>query len=78
MGKRKLYAILRDHSALRWVKNNPEPIGQQARWAEIMEEFSFKINIVRDVNTAIRMPCPGFPANIAVRERRNMFGILLS
>jgi len=32
-----------DHSALRWLKHTPEPIGQQARWLERLEEFSYRI-----------------------------------
>ena len=37
------FRIRTDHSALTWLKHTPEPIGQQARWLEIMEEFSFTI-----------------------------------
>ena len=37
------FRIRTDHSALTWFKHTPEPIGQQARWLEIMEEFSFTI-----------------------------------
>jgi len=32
-----------DHSALQWLRSTPEPIGQQARWCEILEEFDFQI-----------------------------------
>ncbi|MEZ4720247.1 MAG: RNase H-like domain-containing protein [Flavobacteriales bacterium] len=32
-----------DHAALQWLRKTPEPIGQQARWLEIMEEFDFSI-----------------------------------
>jgi len=32
-----------DHSALRWLRKTPEPIGQQGRWLEILEEFEFDI-----------------------------------
>jgi len=37
------FRIRTDHSALTWLKHNPEPVGQQARWLEIMQEFSFTI-----------------------------------
>ena len=32
-----------DQSALQWFLRTPEPIGQQARWCEILEEFDFSI-----------------------------------
>jgi hypothetical protein len=37
------FLIRTDHSALRWLKLTPEPIGQQARWLERLEEFNFRI-----------------------------------
>jgi len=37
------FLIRTDHSALRWLKHTPEPIGQQARWLEKLEEFSYVI-----------------------------------
>jgi len=37
------FRIRTDHSALTWLKRTPDPIGQQARWLEIMEEFDFVI-----------------------------------
>ena len=37
------FRIRTDHSALTWLKRTPEPVGQQARWLEIMEEFCFTI-----------------------------------
>jgi len=35
------FLIRTDHSALQWLRTTPEPIGQQARWCEILEEFNF-------------------------------------
>lgn len=36
--------ILRtDHSALQWLRRTPEPIGQQGRWLEILEEYNFTV-----------------------------------
>jgi len=32
-----------DHAALQWLRRTPEPIGQQARWLEILEEYDFEI-----------------------------------
>jgi len=37
------FTIRTDHAALRWLKHTPEPIGQQARWLEIMEEYDYSI-----------------------------------
>jgi len=37
------FLIRTDHSALQCVKTTPEPMGQQARWCEILEEFDFQI-----------------------------------
>jgi transposase InsO family protein len=37
------FVIRTDHSALRWLKSTPEPIGQQARWLERLEEFDYQI-----------------------------------
>jgi len=37
------FLVRSDHAALQWLKRTPEPIGQQARWLEILEEFDFTI-----------------------------------
>ena len=37
------FLIKTDHAALQWLKRTPEPIGQQARWLEILEEFDYEI-----------------------------------
>jgi len=37
------FVIRTDHSALQWLRTTPEPVGQQARWCEILEEFDFQI-----------------------------------
>jgi len=37
------FLIRTDHAALRWLRNMPDPVGQQARWLEIMEEYDFEI-----------------------------------
>jgi transposase InsO family protein len=39
----KKFRIRTDHAALQWIRRTPEPIGQQARWAQIMEEYDFEI-----------------------------------
>jgi len=37
------FKIRTDHAPLTWLRKMPEPIGQQARWLEIMEEFEFEV-----------------------------------
>ena len=37
----KHYKVRTDHAALTWLRRTPEPIGQQARWLEIMEDYDF-------------------------------------
>jgi len=37
------FRVRTDHAALSWLKHTPEPIGQQARWLEQMEEFDYVI-----------------------------------
>lgn len=39
----KPFTIRTDHAALQWLKKTPEPIGQQARWLEILEEFDYEV-----------------------------------
>ena len=56
------FLLRTDHVALRWLRSTPEPIGQQARWLEILEEFSFDIEHRPgrshvNADAMIRMPC---------------------
>ena len=37
------FIVRTDHSALTWLRKTPEPIGQQSRWLEQLEEFSFTV-----------------------------------
>ena len=32
-----------DHSALQWLRKTPLPIGQQAHWLTVIEEFDFEV-----------------------------------
>ena len=36
------FKIRTDHAPLTWLRHTPDPIGQQARWLEIMEEYDFE------------------------------------
>ena len=54
--------IRTDHAALRWLKNTPEPIGQQARWLKIMEEYDYEIihragRLHQNADALSRYPC---------------------
>ena len=35
------FVIRTDHAALSWLKRTPEPIGQNTRWLELVEEYDF-------------------------------------
>ena len=37
------FLVRTDHAALRWLKSMPQPVGQQARWLETLEEFDISI-----------------------------------
>jgi len=41
LGRR--FKIRTDHAPLTWLRRTPDPIGQQARWLKIMEEFDFQV-----------------------------------
>jgi len=41
LGRR--FRIRTDHAPLTWLRKTPEPVGQQARWLEIMEEYDFTV-----------------------------------
>lgn len=41
LGRR--FVVRTDHAALRWLRRTPEPIGQQSRWLEVLEEFNFTV-----------------------------------
>jgi transposase InsO family protein len=37
------FLLRTDHSALQWLRRTPLPIGQQARWLAVIEEYHFEI-----------------------------------
>ena len=41
LGRR--FTVRTDHAALQWLRRVPEPIGQQARWLEQLEEYEFDV-----------------------------------
>ena len=40
---RECFVIRTDHAALTQLKRTPEPLGQQARWLDLLAEYNFKI-----------------------------------
>ena len=39
----KKFLLRTDHSALQWLRKTPLPIGQQARWLTVIEEYDFEV-----------------------------------
>jgi len=37
------FVVRTDHAALQWLRRTPEPLGQQGRWLEAIEEFDFVV-----------------------------------
>jgi len=37
------FKIRTGHAPLTWLRHTPDPVGQQARWLEIMEEYDFQV-----------------------------------
>jgi len=37
------FKVRTDHAPLTWLRRTPEPIGQQARWLEIMQGYEFEV-----------------------------------
>ena len=37
------FIVRTDHAALTWLRRTPEPIGQNARWLEQLEEYTFEV-----------------------------------
>ena len=58
------FKVRTDHAALSWLRKTPDPIGQQARWLEQLEEYNFTIEHrpgVRygNADALSRRPCRG-------------------
>jgi len=56
------FLIRTDHAALQWIQKTPEPIGQQARWCEIIQEFQYDIEhravrLHTNADAMSRRPC---------------------
>jgi hypothetical protein len=68
------FKVRTDHAALIWLRNTPDPIGQQARWLEQMEEFNFVVEHRPgtkhgNADALSRRPCPRFDCRCRQHER---------
>jgi len=57
------FKVRTDHAPLTWLRRTPEPIGQQARWLEIMENYDFEVSHRpgtkhSNADAVSRRPCP--------------------
>lgn len=43
LGAKQVVRVRTDHAAIQWLRRIPEPVGQQARWLETMEEYNLTI-----------------------------------
>jgi len=56
------FVIRTDHAALSWLKKTPEPIGQNARWPELLGEYDYVVEHRRgsshgNADALSRHPC---------------------
>jgi hypothetical protein len=56
------FLVRTDHAALQWLRKTPQPIGQQARWLEILESFQFTVvhrpgRLHTNADAMSRRPC---------------------
>jgi len=57
------FLVRTDHAALQWLRRTPDPVGQQARWLEKLEEYDFEVTHRpgtqhRNADAMSRPPCP--------------------
>jgi len=59
------FLIRTNHAALSWLRKTPEPIGQNARWLEQLEEYTFEVQHLFGVlvnGTGMQIQFPGIHA----------------
>ena len=62
----RTFTLRTDHAALSWIRRTPEPVGQNARWMEALEEYNFAIQHRpgerhRNADAMSRHPCLNRP-----------------
>ena len=70
------FTIRTDHAALQWLNKTPNPVGQNARWLEILGEYDFEIKHRRgashgNADTISRHPCLRKPSCTACHPAHN-------
>ena len=63
----RTFIVRTDHAALSWLRKTPEPIGQNARWSALIEEYDFKVEHRpherhRNADALSRHPCLNRPS----------------
>jgi len=74
------FIIRTDHAALTWLKKTPEPIGQNARWVELLEEYTFQIQHRPgdkhcNVDSISRHPCLNRPSCTACHATYRAYAV---
>ena len=74
----RTFKVRTDHSALMWLRRTRDPIGQQARWLEQLEEFNFTVehrpgSRHGNADGLSRRPC--VQRNCACNNRANLFSM---
>ena len=69
------FIVRTDHAALSWLRKTPEPIGQNARWLEQLEEYTFEVQHRsgerhRNADSISRHPCLNKPSCTACHTRQ--------
>jgi transposase InsO family protein len=75
------FIIRTDHAALRYLLTTPEPLGQQARWLDLLAEFDYEIQhrsgtAHRNSDALSRRPCEineSHPCEQCNRSRKSTF-----
>ena len=72
------FVIRTDHAALAWLQRTPEPVGQNARWLELLGEYSFVVQHRRGVShgnadAISRHPCLKKPSCTACHPQDDNF-----
>lgn len=70
-----------DHAAISWLRKLNRPVGQNARWLEQLEEYSFVVQHRRgashsNADALSRHPCINRPSCTACHPRRTIFAIV--
>jgi len=73
------FQIRTDHAALQWLGKTPTPIGQQARWLDILGEFDYKVlhrpgRVHQNADALSRRPCRqcGVDSEVGIIEEDNV------